>query len=414
MTAMLERTRAAAAPLPVGWLGRPRLLADLDRLELSDYRAATGPLPELSRDQLLALLDAVNLTGRGGAAFPLAAKIRSLKGRPVVLVNGTEGEPVSAKDHALLSRAPHLVQDGAEIVARALGARKIILAIADPALVPPLQQADRPRIELHRVADRFIAGEARALIDALNGGNGLPPGRRVLPTVAGIDGKPTLLSNAETFAQVALLARLGPAIYSGVGTASEPGTALLSVSGAVAKPGVLEVPFGTRVSEIVRMVGASSVQAVVTGGYHGTWLPPVEFELSRQGVFAVGGSFGAGVLVFLDEHTCPLAELTRVASWLAGESARQCGPCQFGLPALVSDLQGLLHGQRRESQLLRRAAQLPGRGACAHPDGAVRFIQSGLAVLAEEVAVHQHRGGCGRADLGQLATHRADAFGAAA
>lgn len=118
----------------------------------------------------------------------------------------------------------------------------------------------------------------------------------------------------------------------------------------------------------------------------------------------MGGGFGAGVLIFLGQQTCALAELTRVAGWLADESAKQCGPCRFGLPALVADLAGLLRGIPGAAD--RHLAQVDHRGACAHPDGAVRFIRSGLAVLQPELVAHRH-GGCGRPDLGQLATTRA-------
>lgn len=413
MTTMLNPVvRTGETRIPAQAFGaEPRLLAELDQVSVADHRRRAGALPSYSREALLAMLDAVSLTGRGGAGFPLAAKIRSLRDglEPIVVINGAEGEPVSAKDHVLLSRNPQLVFDGAQVLAEAIGARRILIAITDEALVAPLSPAARPGFELHRVPDRFVAGEARALISALNGGSGRPPGRRVLPTQSGVNGRPTLLSNAETFAQLAVLARLGPARFAALGTAAEPGTTLLTVTGAVARPGVVEVPLGTSVSELAAFVGAGPSQAVVTGGFHGSWLPPTEFALSRQGVSRLGGTFGAGVVIFVGTQTCALAELARVAGWLAGESAQQCGPCRFGLPALVDQLTGLVHGAPAAGELRRQAGLVSGRGACAHPDGAVRFIRSALAVLDHELAAHR-RGGCGRTDLGHLATDRRRAF----
>jgi NADH:ubiquinone oxidoreductase subunit F (NADH-binding) len=286
------------------------------------------------------------------------------------------------------------------------------VAVSDPSLVDALRPvlASRPgavRFELHCVPDRFVAGEARALVAALNGGAAAPPGRRVLPTDRGVGGRPTLVCNAETLAQLAVLARLGPAGYGAVGTPAEPGSTLLTVSGAVANPGVLEVPYGTRLGTVAAAVGALPSQAVVVGGYHGSWLSPdPELELSRAGVAAAGGTLGAGVLIFVGEQTCPLAELARVAGWLAGQSVRQCGPCNFGLPALAGELSRLAAGVGDTSNAARLAGLVTGRGACAHPDGAARFVWSGLGFLAGEVQLHRAYGTCRRPDRGQLTTVR--------
>jgi NADH:ubiquinone oxidoreductase subunit F (NADH-binding) len=332
MTAVLSRP--VLHEIPVGWIGSPRLFRGLDLLQYQAHLAEHGPLPTYSRDALLASLDAVALTGRGGAGFPMARKIRSLrKGEPVVVVNGAEGEPVSAKDHALLSRAPHLVLDGAAAVAVAIGAQRVLVAISDPSLAVPLHQAlatrpDSGVFELHQVPDRFVAGEARALVSALNGRAAVPPGRRILPTDTGVHGQPTLLANAESLAQLAVLVRLGAASFASIGTAAEPGSTLLTVTGAVESPGVIEVPLGASLGSVATAVGALPSQTVVIGGYHGGWLRArPELELSRAGLTAAGGTLGAGVLIFIGEHTCPLGELARVAGWLAEESAKQCGPC---------------------------------------------------------------------------------------
>lgn len=412
MTAMLSRS---SVDVPVGWIGEPRLLrgTEQDLLDHAAHLAVHGRLPALSREALLASLDAVGLAGRGGAAFPLARKIRALAaGEPVLVVNGAEGEPISAKDHALLARAPHLVLDGARAVASVVGARRVLVAITDPELAEPLRRAlasrpDTGLFELQVVpGGRFIAGEAGALVAALNGAAGVPPGRRVLPTERGVGGRPTLLSNAETYAQLAVLARLGAARFSSIGTSGEPGSTLLTVSGAVASPGVLEVPLGTSLASVAAAVGAGSSQAVLVGGYHGSWLAPdPQLALSRAGLAAAGGTLGAGVLAFVGSDTCALGELARVTQWLADQSAKQCGPCSFGLPALAADLRGLLAGQVGPS-LARQLGQLAGRGACAHPDGAVRFVRSGLAALTGEVGLHRGYGSCRRSDRGQLATVR--------
>lgn len=409
----------SARPEPaIGCLGSPRLLAGLGEVDLRGldaHMAVHGSPPRLTLAELLGLLDAAPVHGRGGAGFPLATKLRALRrnAAPVVVVNGAEGEPASAKDRVLLSRTPNLVLDGAALVADAIGADRVVVGLTDPALQAIISTAaarrgDR-RIEVRRVPARFIAGEARALLDALAGGRGVPPGRRLQPTERGLDGRPTLLSNVETFAQLAVLARIGPQRFAAVGATgasglvNEAGTTLLSVTGAVDRPAVLEVPLGVALGNVAEATGAGSYQAVIVGGYHGAWLPPdPDLDLSRAGLKRAGGTLGAGAVIFLGQDTCALGELSRVTDWLAGESAKQCGPCAFGLPALAVDVRALLAGVADESSARRHLAQLPGRGACAHPDGAVRFVTSGLAVLADEVAEHRRRGGCGRPVQGHL------------
>jgi NADH:ubiquinone oxidoreductase subunit F (NADH-binding) len=402
-TAVLEPGPGSAA-----WpIGRPRLLAGLDRYPSLDARthlATHGPLPGVDLDRMLALLDAAGVTGRGGAGFPFAAKLRALRGRqPLVVVNGAESEPASAKDRALLARSPHLVLDGALAVATAVRASRVVVAVHDSSAREALQRAahERPdarRVRIEHIAGGFVAGEARAVLRALAGGRPVPPGRRTPPTEHG-----RLVSNVETFAQLALLIRLGARGFADTGTPTEPGTTLLTIGGSAGRPGVVEIPLGAPLGIVLRAALAEHARFVVTGGYHGTWLrPSADLPLSRAGLQAIGASLGAGVLLTLDDSTCALGELARVAGWLAAQSARQCGPCRFGLPALAADVAAAAHGHPAAvANALRHASVVTGRGACAHPDGAVRFVRSGLAVMPDELAAHA-AGGCGRPVRGVL------------
>jgi len=367
--------------------------------------AVHGPLPVVGGDRLRALLDGTLIAGRGGAGFPLGAKLRALTGAARhVVVNGSESEPGSRKDRTLLLRTPHLVLDGAIATARGTGARRITVAVHDDATAAILRAAvaertDARRVEVRTISGGFVAGEARAVVRALQGGPAHPPGRRTPPTASG-----TVVSNAETFAQLAVLLRMGPHRFADTGTPAEPGTTLLTVGGAVDRPGVVEIPIGTPLGIVLTAAGgAASPAALVLGGYHGTWLPPrPDLRLSRADVAAAGGSFGAGVLLVLDSSTCPLGELAQVTGWLAGESARQCGPCRFGLPALAADVAALAAGHRTGGLALAHARAVTGRGACAHPDGAARFVTSGLHLLRDEVERHATHGGCGRPVRGEL------------
>jgi NADH:ubiquinone oxidoreductase subunit F (NADH-binding) len=404
MTAVLDRPVDTTA-----WaIGAPRLLAglhDTERLGLAAHLATHGPLPVPDLDRLLGYLDASRLAGRGGAGFSLATKLRSLaEGPRRIVVNGTESEPASRKDRALLLRTPHLVLDGALAAAQAVGAGDVTVAVHDDATAASVRAAlaERPdgrRVSVRTISGGFVSGEARAVVRALAGGPALPPGRRTPPALTG-----TLVSNVETFAQLAVLLRIGPHRFGETGTHAEPGTTLVTVGGAVGRPGVVEIPFGTPLGIVLAAAhGPSDPQAVVVGGYHGSWVAPIpQIRLSREGVAAAGGTFGAGVVLVLDQSTCALGELSRVATWLASESARQCGPCRFGLPALAADVGALVAGRPAVAAAFGHARVVDGRGACAHPDGAARFVTSGLHLLHDENDRHAQYGGCGRPVLGRL------------
>jgi len=386
-------TAILAAPNVVTWtIGTPRLLAGLERHATLDYAAhlAThGPLPYADRSRLIALLDAIVLSGRGGAGFPFSSKIRATPDGAEVIVNGSESEPASFKDRTLLLRAPHLVLDGALAVAAAVRARRIVVAVHDARGAAAVRKAiaeRQARVHVEQTSGHFVAGEARALRRGLAGAPAIPPGRRVHLAQRG-----TLLSNVETFAQVAVALRLGPHPFRETGSHAEPGTTLLTVSGAVAHPGVVEAPIGTPLGILLSAAAASAPQAVIIGGYHGTWHPPsAEIPLARQ------AGLGAGVVAILDGSTCALGELVRVAGWLAAESAGQCGPCRFGLPALAHDV-----ARGDLAAALRHAAAVDRRGACRHPDGAARFVTSALHLLRDEIERHR-MGDCGRPVRGQL------------
>src|SRR5882757_7703298 len=233
-------------------IGAARLTAGLDRmprLDLEAHRDIFGPLPRLTADELIAIAAQVDLRGQGGAAFPFARKLSAVVQNaeeadcpPVVVVNGTEGEPGSVKDKMLMIRSPYLVLSGAALVAEAIGADEIIVGVAGNELanrsVEAAIEAEPGLRKLARVVqmpERFISGESGALVRGINGKRPIPPGRKVLAAECGVADLPTLLSNAGTFAQLAVLALLGPERFAAVGTPEEPGTVLLSVGGSAAQ-----------------------------------------------------------------------------------------------------------------------------------------------------------------------------------
>jgi NADH:ubiquinone oxidoreductase subunit F (NADH-binding) len=322
--------------------------------------------------------------------------------------NAAEGEPASGKDAVLLTTNPHLVIDGLLLAAEAVGARRTVLVLAthgsrsvraavDAAL---RERRDARRIELVEAPDRFVAGEESAVVDAIEGGPGLP--RSTPPRVfeRGVGGRPTLVQNVETLAHVALVARYGAEWFRGVGTVDEPGSMLTTVADAGGR-WVAEVAHGTPLGSVVDLSG--DVQAVLVGGYHGSWLSASaarRADLSRASLGAWGASPASGVLAALPGSACGLVETARVALYLAADSAGQCGPCLNGLPRIALVLEELAVGRataRDLDDLARWAGLVEHRGACRHPDGTVRFVRSALETFEAEVQAHL-AGRCRRTD----------------
>src|SRR6516165_5008572 len=406
-------------------IGAARLTAGLDRmprLDLEAHRDIFGPLPRLSAEELITMTEQVDLRGQGGAAFPFARKLSAVMKNveandcvPIVVVNATEGEPGSVKDKMLMIRSPYLILSGAALVAEAIGAEEIVIGVAGDELANrSIEAAVAAEPGLRKIArvvqmpDRFISGESGALVRGINGKRPVPPGRKVLASDFGVADLPTLLSNAATFAQLAVLALLGPERYAAVGTPEEPGTVLLSVGGSAAHPAVVEVPTGVPLAAILDICQAPAGDGVLVGGYHGMWLPAgtaYVVPVSREGLAAVGGTLGSGIVLPLGDGTCPLGEVSRIASYLAGESAGQCGPCKLGLPSIARALAAIVDGSGGIEALdvaRRAAATVNGRGACSHPDGTTRFVLSALEVFTEDLAAHVFHSSCGRPVRGVL------------
>jgi NADH:ubiquinone oxidoreductase subunit F (NADH-binding) len=365
---------------------------------------------------LIGQIDAAGLTGRGGAAFPVARKlsaVASAGGSPVVVANGAEGEPASSKDAALLWFAPHLVLDGLQLAAEAVGARTAYLymhagsdARGGPDLPGHLHAAlaqraaagtDRATVQLIEAPPRFLAGEETALVSLINGGSARPADKQHRPFQRGIGGRPTLVQNVETLAHLALIARHGASWFRSVGTHAEPGSMLCTIRECDGQVRVAEAALGTPLSWLLRL--GDDVQAVLSGGYHGGWVTLTDARrvaLCNAELRPAGAIAGAGVLIALPAAHCGLAETASVARSLALESAGQCGPCFNGLPAIAAALAELAQPRpagQALANLQRWAGLVAGRGACHHPDGTVRFVASALSVFGTEIAEHA-RGRC--------------------
>jgi NADH:ubiquinone oxidoreductase subunit F (NADH-binding) len=339
--------------------------------------------------------------------------IAERSGRPVVVANGTECEPVSAKDKLLLQSVPHLVLDGVQLAAEAVGARRAIICIeraAQRAVLSVEAAIDERRatrfdpvdIELATTPTGYVVGEESALVRWLNGGPAKPAFVPPRPFERGVRGRPTLVQNVETLAHLALLARYGPDWFRAIGTPGHSGSALVTVSGTVARPGVYEIAPGTSITQTIASCGgvAGDTRAVLVGGYAGRWLDLDRYPhlgLSDDHLGPVGASLGAGVVLVLSRSGCGLAETTRIARYLSGESSGQCGPCVNGLAAIAGSLDRLHRGEggpETVATLRRWAGDVAGRGACHHPDGAARLVASALEVFSDDIAWHARHTRC--------------------
>lgn len=377
-------------------------------LDLDRHVGVHGPLPELRgrSDELLAMVEESGLRGRGGAHVLTGMKLRALRRRrrSLIVANGAESEPASGKDAVLLSHTPHLVIDGLIAACSAAGAGEAILYVKPgrphdlaAAALRERRGHDPVPIRIEQAPATYVAGQETAAISYLSGRSALPTTIPPRPFERGVNGRPTVVVNVETLAHIGLIARHGPAWFREVGTDSQPGTALVTLSGAVETPGVYEMAFHAPLSELIERAGGlmSPPQALLVGGYGGAWVAGGDLgriALSEGDPLLRAGSIGAGVLVVLGAETCGVREAARVLSYLADQSAGQCGPCVHGLPAIADQFSVLLgsnHQHDAERRLLKWAGDVTGRGACRHPDGAARFVESALRVFDDEVQAHR-------------------------
>jgi NADH:ubiquinone oxidoreductase subunit F (NADH-binding) len=409
-------TRSAVVRTAGGTMSRLLPGGPADRT-LAGHVARHGHRPscagERRRSELIDEVELAGLAGRGGAGFPTAAKLRALAAAwpvPVVIGNGVEGEPASDKDKVLLAVAPHLVLDGAIGAAELTGARQVVI-VAHPAVRDIVDHAvgerrrarwDPVPVRVMTAAGTFIAGEASAVVHWVERGVAAPTGRPARLGAGGRGGhssRAALVQNVETLAHLALILRHGAAWFGSAGAPGEPGSRLITMLGAVRRPGVYEIETGTPVSELIELAGGAVAPpgALLIGGYFGTWAEvPAALPLpfSSAGLAPAGASPGAGMIAVLPRTACGLRETARITRYLARSSAGQCGPCVLGLDAIAGQLERLAAGDATDLALVHRwLGQVTGRGACRHPDGTALMVASALRVFRAEADRHG-RGWC--------------------
>jgi NADH:ubiquinone oxidoreductase subunit F (NADH-binding) len=422
MAATLQPPRASPRPATgLRLMAGPPPATGYEIIEDHERRLAKRPA---GGAWLLDVIAQSGLRGRGGAWFPTgrkwAAVAESSWGNAVVVINCSEGEPLSSKDRALLSLRPHLILDGAALAAETVGATDVVLYMsrssrgADAAIEKAIKERAHAGLEelpvrIVRTAHRYIAGESSALINRVSGGPSKPTFSLRRSAESGVDGRPTLVQNAETMAHVAMVARYGSAWFRQLGTEHAPGSMLVTLCGNVKHPGVYEVNLGARLGDVLAAAGGtvSPPAGALLGGYFGTWLPahqlaqaPLDPDQLRA---ALGASLGCGVVAVLPRDGCGIVEATRILTYLTAESAAQCGPCVNGLTALSDAMERIAASQAAFGDLdnVRRwVSMVRGRGACHHPDGAVGQLESALGAFGDHLPAHI----AGRACYGHTAS----------
>ncbi|WP_280380972.1 NADH-ubiquinone oxidoreductase-F iron-sulfur binding region domain-containing protein [Nocardia wallacei] len=408
----MQETSDAIGSLTVGALPgcAPRLLRPGGAVEdLAAYRAAGGYAPLGAPDPLLTEVRHSGLRGRGGAAFPLAVKLTTVRdawsrGRATVVVaNGEEGEPASVKDKWLLRRRPHLVLDGLRLAAAIAGARRAYVYVSDPesarrvdAALTELYTAAVTDVvvELVTVAPGYVAGEETAAIRAIDGGPAKPSDKPPRPFEHGVGGAPTVVSNVETLAHLPFVHRHGGAAFRAVGTDASPGTFLATVTGGDRPAALYELPHGTPVTDLLALHGVSpdAVCGALTGGYFAGMVDRAVLgaTLDHESMRGLGGGLGCGAISLLTRE-CPVAVAAGVLSYFDRENAGQCGSCFNGTAAMAASASALRDGRAAMAdveRLRRWSVVLRGRGACGTLDGAANTAATLLARFPAEVDAH--------------------------
>ena len=353
-----------------------------DYIAIGGYEALAKALCQMTPEQVLDEVKKANIRGRGGAGFPAAVKWQTTRSSPsdvkYVIVNCDEGDPGAYMDRSLMEGNPHSVLEGLTIGAYAIGAHKGFIYVrqeyplATENTIRAIEKAEEYgflgknimnsgfdfTVEVERGAGAFVSGESSALMSAIEGRVGEPRPKYIRTSVSGIWGKPSNLNNVETWANVPLVISKGADWYTSIGTEGSKGTKIFSLVGKVNNTGLVEVPMGTTLREIIYDIGGGILngkkfKAVQTGGPSGGCIPeqfldkPVDFdELSK-----VGAMMGSGGMIVMDEDNCMVDVARYFVNFLTDESCGKCVPCREGLRHFHKILERIVSGEGRDGDI---------------------------------------------------------------
>jgi NADH-quinone oxidoreductase subunit F len=368
------------------------------------------------------------LRGRGGAGFPTGLKWsfmpRRLPGAKYIVCNSDEGEPGTCKDRDILRYNPHQLIEGMIIAAYTIGAQTGYNYIRGE-FVEPLERFDNALKEAreagylgkdilgtgfnfelysHPGAGAYICGEETALLESIEGKKGQPRYKPPFPAGYGLYGRPTTINNTESLASVPVILQKGGEWFHELGTPNNGGSKIFSVSGHVNKPGNYEVPLGTPFADLLALAGGvrngNKLKAVIPGGSSTPVVPGaamMDVMMSYDGISKGGSMLGAGSVIVMDETTCMVKALERIAEFYYEESCGQCTPCREGTGWLYRVVKRIEHGEGRQEDLDRLvdvARNINGNTICALGDAAAAPVMSFIKHFREEFQYHIDHGRC--------------------
>jgi NADH-quinone oxidoreductase subunit F len=347
-----------------------------DYLERDGYRALEKAIKTMTPQQVVAEVLQSGLRGRGGGGFPAGLKWKTCaaadKPPRYVVCNGDEGDPGAFMDRSIMEGDPHTVLEGMIICAYAVGADKGFIYVRDEydLAVKNLSHAIRDAreggylgssvlgselsfdIEIVRGGGAFVCGEETALLSSIEGDVGEPRDKYVFPAERGLWGRPTVINNVETWANIPVIINAGPEKFASIGTEGSKGTKVFSLVGKVVNTGLVEAPMGATLREIIFEIGGGiqkgrRFKAVQTGGPSGGCIPeklldlPVDYDTLTQ----AGSMMGSGGLIVMDDRTCMVEVARYYVHFLAGESCGKCVPCREGISLLLEILTRICEGE---------------------------------------------------------------------
>jgi NADH-quinone oxidoreductase subunit F len=399
-----------------------------------DHYIASGGYASLARalqmhpEEIVSQVKESGLRGRGGAGFPTGTKweiCRNAPGRTKHLIcNGDEGDPGAFMDRAILESDPHSVIEGMVIAAYAVGARhghvyvRAEYPLAVQRLLAALRQARRLNllgknilgsdfsfdIKLFQGSGAFVCGEETALITSLEGKPGIPQHRPPYPAIKGLHGKPTLINNVKTLAYVRHIIQNGPEWFAGIGTEGSKGTAVFALAGKIVNTGLVEVPMGTTLRQVIFDVGSGipkgkGFKAVQIGGPSGGCLPqsaldlPIDFDSLRE----AGAMMGSGGMVVLDEDDCMVEIARYFLEFTQRESCGKCTFCRLGTKQMLEVLNDITKGRGKmeDIDMLAKLAQDIKNGSlCGLGKTAPNPVLTTLRYFQDEYMAHVVEGRC--------------------
>ena len=396
---------------------------DIDEyIAFDGYRALARVLVEMSPDEVIDIIDKSGLRGRGGAGFSTGKKwksTREAKGdKKFVVCNADEGDPGAFMDRSILEGDPHAVLEAMEIAGYSIGAEKgyIYVRAEYPIAVNRLQIAiNQAReygilgenifgtgfnfdIEIRLGAGAFVCGEETALLESIEGKRGQPRVKPPYPAQSGLWGCPTLINNVETYANIAQIILKGPEWYSSIGTENSKGTKVFALGGNVNNVGLVEVPMGTTLREIVYDIGGGipngrEFKAAQTGGPSGGCIPkehldtPIDYESLK----AIGSMMGSGGLIVMDDTKCMVCLAKFYLQFTVSESCGKCTPCRIGTKRMLEILEKLCSGEGTEYDIYRLeklAVNIQKSSICGLGQSAPNPVISTLKYFREEFRQH--------------------------